>query len=98
MLSTSCPKTAAEAPLEGSVPHPLVVAMMTEVVVTVAGAMKTGVTGIALAMTKEETMTVRVMMIGGTTIVLVMMIGGIRGLITMIALDYPPPTLLVYFR
>lgn len=96
VFSTECPKTAAEAPHEGSVLRLLVVAMTTEVA-TAAGAMMIGVTGTARAMTTEETTIVPATMRGGITTALAMMTGGTTGPRTMIALDYRPLTLQVYF-
>ncbi len=96
-LSTECPKTAAEALLEGSAPRPLVAAMTIEEVATAAVAMMTGVIGTARAMMTEETMTAHGTMTGGTTSVLATMTGGTTGPFTMIALVCRPPTPLVSF-
>ena len=62
-----------------------------------AGAMTTGVTEIVRATTTEETTTALATMTGGNTTALAMMTGGTTGPRTMIALDYRPLTLQVYF-
>ena len=89
-VQTECPKTVAEALPEGSVPRPLVVAMTTEEVATAAGAMMTGVIGIARATTTEEITTAHVTMKGETMNVLATMTEGTTGLCTTIALGYHP--------
>ena len=94
---TKCPKTAAEAPPVGSVPHPLVVVMTTEAVATAAGAMMIGTIGIVHVTMTEETTTVHVMTTGETMTVLATTTGGTRGPCTMIALGYHPLTPQVCF-
>ena len=70
---------------------------MTTEVATAVGAMMIGVTGTARAMMTEETTIVPATMRGGITTALAMMTGGTTGPRTMIALDYRPQTLQVYF-
>jgi hypothetical protein len=64
--------------------------MTTEEVATAAGAMMTGVIGIARAMTTEEITTAHVTMKGETMNVLATMTEGTTGLCTTIALGYHP--------